>query len=132
MGYNAFALIYRPGAQTACEDLSRAIAFIHEYADKLEVDTDGYSLWGGSAGGRMADWVGTYGTEYDDMLERLQLDYLDCVYLHHPAGDYMAAYHDLEEAYRQGKVRAIDKGEEGRYFNINYEQMGGFFTQLAE
>ena len=193
------------------------------------------------------------------MLERLQLDYLDCVYLHHPAGDYMAAYHDLEEAYRQGKVRAIgisnfanwmdafdqvmeeseiklqimqiechpfaqrletralaeqydmqvecwyplghaddrllndevlseiaqvygksvvqiilrwhmqeglcavpgstnpdhiqenieifdfelsdeemeqiraiDKGEEGRYFNINYEQMGGFFTQLAE
>ena len=195
----------------------------------------------------------------DDMLERLQLDYLDCVYLHHPAGDYMAAYHDLEEAYRQGKVRAIgisnfdnwmdafdqvmeeseikpqimqiechpfaqrletralaeqydmqvecwyplghaddrllndevlseiaqvygksvvqiilrwhmqeglcavpgstnpdhiqenieifdfelsdeemeqiraiDKGEEGRYFNINYEQMGGFFTQLAE
>ena len=27
-GYNAFALIYRPGAQTACEDLARAIAFI--------------------------------------------------------------------------------------------------------
>lgn len=23
-GYNAFALIYRPGAQTACEDLARA------------------------------------------------------------------------------------------------------------
>lgn len=63
MGYNAFALIYRPGAQTACEDLSRAIVFIFEHADDLQVDTDGYSLWGGSAGGRMADWVGTYGTE---------------------------------------------------------------------
>ena len=63
MGYNAFALIYRPGAQTACEDLSRAIDFIFEHADELHVDTDGYSLWGGSAGGRMADWVGTYGTE---------------------------------------------------------------------
>lgn len=25
-GYNAFALIYRPGADTACEDLARAIA----------------------------------------------------------------------------------------------------------
>lgn len=62
-GYNAFALIYRPGAQTACEDLSRAIAFIFEHADELEVNTDGYSLWGGSAGGRMANWVGTYGTE---------------------------------------------------------------------
>ena len=30
-GYNAFALIYRPGAQTACEDLARAIAFIFEH-----------------------------------------------------------------------------------------------------
>lgn len=43
----------------------------------------------------------------DDMLERLQLDYLDCIYLHHPAGDYMGAWHDLEDAYRAGKVRAI-------------------------
>lgn len=61
-GYNAFALIYRPGAQTACEDLSRAIAFIFDHADELEVDTSGYSLWGGSAGARMAAWVGRYGT----------------------------------------------------------------------
>ena len=43
----------------------------------------------------------------DDMLERLQLDYLDCIYLHHPAGDYIGAWHDLEEAYKQGKIRAI-------------------------
>lgn len=61
-GYNAFALIYRPGAQTACEDLSRAIQFIFEHAGALEVNTDGYSLWGGSAGARMAAWVGSYGT----------------------------------------------------------------------
>lgn len=57
-------------------------------------------------------WPSEYGEgvtaqAIDDMLERLQLDYLDCVYLHHPAGDYMGAYHDLEDAYRQGKVRAI-------------------------
>lgn len=61
-GYNAFALIYRPGAQTACEDLARAIAFIHEHADELEVDVDSYSLWGGSAGARMAAYLGSYGT----------------------------------------------------------------------
>ena len=61
-GYNAFALIYRPGAQTACEDLARAIRFIFENAEMLEVDTKDYSLWGGSAGGRMAAWVGSYGT----------------------------------------------------------------------
>ena len=62
-GYNAFALIYRPGAQTACEDLARAIAFIFEHAEELEVDTSDYSLWGGSAGARMAAWLGSYGTE---------------------------------------------------------------------
>ena len=62
-GYNAFALIYRPGAQTACEDLARAIAFIFEHAEELQVDTTDYSLWGGSAGARMAAWLGSYGTE---------------------------------------------------------------------
>lgn len=63
MGYNAFALIYRPGAQTACEDLARAIAFLHEHADELQIDMTDYSLWGGSAGARMAAWLGSYGTE---------------------------------------------------------------------
>ena len=53
-GYNAFALIYRPGARTACEDLARAIAFLHEHADELGIDMSDYSLWGGSAGARMA------------------------------------------------------------------------------
>ena len=62
-GYNAFALIYRPGAQTACEDLARAIAFLHEHAEELDIDMTDYSLWGGSAGARMAAWLGTYGTE---------------------------------------------------------------------
>ena len=62
-GYNAFALIYRPGAQTACEDLACAIRFVFDHAEELEVDTAGYSLWGGSAGARMAAWLGMYGPE---------------------------------------------------------------------
>ena len=61
-GYNAFAPIYRPGAQTACEDLARAIIFIFDHAGELGVDTSCYSLWGGSAGARMAAWLGSYGT----------------------------------------------------------------------
>ena len=61
-GYNAFALIYRPNAQTACEDLARAIAFLHDHAEELQIDMTGYSLWGGSAGARMAAWLGSYGT----------------------------------------------------------------------
>ena len=63
-GHNAFALIYRPGAQTACEDLARAIAFLHENAEQLQIDMTDYSLWGGSAGARMAAWLGSYGTAY--------------------------------------------------------------------
>ncbi len=51
-----------PGAKTACEDLARAIAFIHENAEELQVDPEDYSLWGGSAGARMAAWLGSYGT----------------------------------------------------------------------
>lgn len=55
-GYNAFALIYRP--EYAYDDLARAIAFITENSDELEVDPTGFSLWGGSAGARMAATLG--------------------------------------------------------------------------
>ena len=58
-GYNAFALIYRPG--DAYEDLARAITYIHDRASELEVDADCYSLWGGSAGARMAATLGNNG-----------------------------------------------------------------------
>ena len=56
LGYNAFALIYRPG--DAYEDLARAIAYICDHADELGVSRTGYSLWGGSAGARMATTLG--------------------------------------------------------------------------
>ncbi|MDE7263371.1 MAG: hypothetical protein K2N64_01740 [Anaeroplasmataceae bacterium] len=62
-GYNAFAIIYRPGAQTAYEDLARAISFIFMNAKALGVDTNGYSVWGGSAGGRMTATIASYGVE---------------------------------------------------------------------
>lgn len=55
-GYNAFALIYRPN--DAYEDLARAIEFIHDNSERLGVSKEGYSLWGGSAGARMAATLG--------------------------------------------------------------------------
>ncbi|MBO4852134.1 MAG: alpha/beta hydrolase [Schwartzia sp.] len=61
-GVNAFALIYRPGGDSSCEDLARAVAFVHENADALQLDVRGYSLWGGSAGARTAAIVGALGT----------------------------------------------------------------------
>src|SRR5699024_12634121 len=48
-------------ADTACEDLARAIRFIFQNKKELGVSTEGYSLWGGSAGARMAAWLGAYG-----------------------------------------------------------------------
>ena len=61
-GYNAFALIYRSGGQEmACEDLARAVTVIFDRADELQVDTSDYSLWGGSAGARMAAVLGADG-----------------------------------------------------------------------
>lgn len=63
-GYNAFALQYRTGGeQEACEDLAAAISYIFEHADELGVGTENYSLWGGSAGARMAANLGSYGPQ---------------------------------------------------------------------
>lgn len=48
------------GAITPSGD-ARALSFIFENAEELGINTDGYSLWGGSAGARMAAELGSYG-----------------------------------------------------------------------
>ena len=58
MGYNAFALIYRPGWDTAMEDLGRALSFLYDHVGELQINMENYSLWGGSAGARMAATLG--------------------------------------------------------------------------
>ncbi|URZ16658.1 alpha/beta hydrolase [Clostridium felsineum] len=63
-GYNAFVIQYRVGGvDVACEDLAAAIAYVFSYADELGVSTKYYSLWGSSAGARMAAYLGSYGTK---------------------------------------------------------------------
>ncbi|MDR1325616.1 MAG: hypothetical protein LBK00_06235 [Treponema sp.] len=62
-GYNAFVIRYRIGGeQIACEDLAAALSYIFRNTQSLEVSTDNYSLWGGSAGARMAADVSSNGT----------------------------------------------------------------------
>jgi acetyl esterase/lipase len=54
-GLNAFVIRYRIGSeQKATEDLAAAIAYIFRNAETLGVRGQDYSLWGGSAGARMA------------------------------------------------------------------------------
>lgn len=64
-GYNALVLKYRvgQGGRVATEDLAAALGFIHRHARTLGVDSAHYSLWGSSAGARMAASVGSYGTQ---------------------------------------------------------------------
>ncbi len=40
-------------------------------------------------------------------LERLDTDYIDLLLIHQPAGNYIAGYHLMEKAYKEGKVRVI-------------------------
>jgi acetyl esterase/lipase len=62
-GYNAFVLKYRAGrgGRIATEDLAAAISFIFQNAEALGVCTENYSLWGSSAGARMAAAIGSHG-----------------------------------------------------------------------
>lgn len=43
----------------------------------------------------------------DKMLERMQLDYIDLLYVHQPVGDFVGAWRDMEKAVAMGKVRAL-------------------------
>lgn len=43
----------------------------------------------------------------DEMLGRLQLDYIDLLYVHQPVGDFVGAWRDMEKAVAMGKVRAL-------------------------
>ncbi len=61
-GYNAFVLRYRAGAggTVATRDLAAAVSYILRNAGTLAVGKS-YSLWGSSAGARMAASIGSHG-----------------------------------------------------------------------
>ena len=57
-------------------------------------------------------WISSYGYEkakasIDESLRKLQTDYIDLMLLHQPFCDRYGAYRALEEAYKDGKLRAI-------------------------
>ena len=51
--------------------------------------------------------VYTKETAIDEMLNRLDTDYIDLLLLHQPAGDYINGYKIMEKAVKEGKVKSI-------------------------
>lgn len=63
-------------------------------------------------------WPSEYENEnaVDETLERLGVSYVDLLYIHQPAGNWLAGYRQLEKAYKEGKAKAIGISNfEGKY-----------------
>lgn len=57
-------------------------------------------------------WISNAGYEkakasIEESLRKLRTDYIDLLLIHQPFGDYYGTYRAMEEAYKDGKVRAI-------------------------
>ncbi|MGI5873357.1 MAG: aldo/keto reductase [Bacillota bacterium] len=63
-------------------------------------------------------WPSEYENEnaVDETLARLGVEYVDLLYIHQPAGNWLAGYRQLEKAYREGKAKTIGISNfEGKY-----------------
>ncbi len=63
-------------------------------------------------------WPSEYDNEnaVDETLERLGVDYVDLLYIHQPAGNWLAGYCQLEKACKEGKAKSIGISNfEGKY-----------------
>lgn len=63
-------------------------------------------------------WPSEYENEnaVEETLARLGVDYVDLLYIHQPAGNWLAGYRQLEKAYKEGKAKSIGISNfEGKY-----------------
>ena len=63
-------------------------------------------------------WPSEYENEnaVNETLARLGVDYVDLLYIHQPAGNWLAGYRQLEKAYKEGKAKSIGISNfEGKY-----------------
>lgn len=72
-------------------------------------------------------WISNAGYEkakasIAESLKKLQTDYIDLLLIHQPFGDYYGTYRAMEEAYRDGKVRALGVSNfyPDRFLDINH------------
>lgn len=72
-------------------------------------------------------WISNAGYEkakasIEESLKKLKTDYIDLLLIHQPFGDYYGSYRAMEEAYQEGKVRAIGVSNfyPDRYLDITH------------
>lgn len=72
-------------------------------------------------------WITNAGYEkakasIEESLRKLKTDYVDLLLIHQPFGDYYGTYRAMEEAYKEGKARAIGVSNfyPDRYLDINH------------
>ena len=72
-------------------------------------------------------WISNAGYEkakasIEESLKKLQVSYIDLLLIHQPFGDYYGTYRAMEEAYKEGKVRAIGVSNfyPDRYIDIHH------------
>ena len=72
-------------------------------------------------------WISNAGYEkakasIEESLNKLQISYIDLLLIHQPFGDYYGTYRAMEEAYKEGKVRAIGVSNfyPDRYLDIHH------------
>ena len=72
-------------------------------------------------------WISNAGEEkaaksIDEILRKLQTDYVDLLLIHQAYGDVFGTWRAMENAYRDGKVRAIGVSnfQEARYFDFHH------------
>ena len=72
-------------------------------------------------------WISNAGYEkakasIEESLRKLQVSYIDLLLIHQPFGDYYGTYRAMEEAYKEGKVRAIGVSNfyPDRYIDIHH------------
>ena len=83
-------------------------------------------------------WISNNGEEkaarsIDESLRKLKTDYIDLLLIHQAYGDVFGTWRAMEDAYRDGKVRAIDVSnfQQARFFDFaHYVDMKPMVNQL--
>jgi len=83
-------------------------------------------------------WISNNGEEkaarsIDESLRKLKTDYIDLLLIHQAYGDVFGTWHAMEDAYRDGKVRAIGVSnfQQARFFDFaHYVDMKPMVNQL--